>query len=385
MKRSLLMLLLAAAIGVAGPVRADEDTGKHGDSDGKYPSKLSISNTGYVKLSALLQAWMKVAHQGDTSSTFRVRRAEIKVKGEIVKGLFGFGVMIDPAKLMEQDEEETTLFDSTGQPVVDSGGNPVTIKEHGHAGSILQDLWISVMTEYADISVGQFKIPVSWEGLNSSSKLIFAERAVVSGAHAPDGLLPGDHFKGFGDRRGLGIKVEKKFQYVGYYVGLFNGSEQNRLDFDNFKDLAARVEGYPHPGITIGAMAYMTLRDKQGQADAKDRWEGDIRIAIDPVIFQAEYIRGRDYDENGKLRTSHGFYATLAWNIIPEVQVKARGGGFDYDVSSGKNALWEAAGGLTCFFDKYDANLKLDYYMYKSTDSSVNVEHQVIFAAQAHF
>ncbi|MBL6975535.1 MAG: hypothetical protein ISR64_07385 [Deltaproteobacteria bacterium] len=380
---------IMAAVVVMGFATAQaEEKAEESRSPGpavEEPHHLAIGKGGYVKLAALLQGWMKVAHQEDTSSTFRVRRAEIKVKGEIVKDLFGFGVMIDPAKLLEQDEEKVILLDGDDNPVVDADGNPVTIRNHKHAGSILQDLWVSVLTEYADISIGQFKIPVSWEGLNSSSKLIFAERSVVSGAHAPDGLLPKDHFKGYGDRRGLGIKVEKKFHYVGYFVGLYNGAERNRLDFDNFKDLAARIEGYPYPGITIGAMAYMTLRDKQGQANAKDRWEGDIRIAIDPVIFQAEYIRGRDHDDTGKGRTGQGFYATLAWNIIPEVQVKARGGGFDYDVSSGKNALWEAATGLTCFFDKYDANLKLDYYMYKSTDSSKNVEHQVIFAAQAHF
>lgn len=379
-------LTVAAVIFLgSGQALADEAAGKKEEAVAQEPHHLAIGKGGYVKLSALLQGWMKVAHQEDTSSTFKVRRAEIKVKGEIVKDLFGFGVMIDPAKLLEQDEEKIPLLDGDGNPVLDADGEPVILRNHKHAGSILQDLYVSVLTEYADISIGQFKIPVSWEGLNSSSKLIFAERAVVSGAHAPDGLLPKDHFKGYGDRRGLGIKVHKKFQYVSYFVGLYNGAGRNRLDFDNFKDLAVRIEGYPYPGITLGAMAYMTLRDKQGQADAKDRWEGDIRIDIKPVIFQAEYIRGRDYDDAGKGRTGQGFYATLAWNIIPEVQVKARGGGFDYDVSSGQNALWEAATGLTYFFDKYDANLKLDYYMYKSTDSSLNVEHQVIFAAQAHF
>ncbi|NOZ01174.1 MAG: hypothetical protein GXP54_04715 [Deltaproteobacteria bacterium] len=377
-----LLLVMMLPMATASTALAD---GAKEAASAEDPTRLAIGDGGYVKLSALLQGWLKVARQSDTSSTFRIRRAEIKIKGEIIKDLFGFGVMIDPAKMLEQDVTKKTLYDSAGQPVVDQDGNPVTISDHGPAGSILQDLWVSVLTKYADISIGQFKIPVSWEGLNSSGKLVFAERAVVSGAHAPNGILPKDHFKGYGDRRGMGAKVEKKFKYVGYFVGLFNGQGRNRLDLDNFKDLAVRVEGYPYPGIMIGGMAYMTLRDKDGQANATDRWEGDFRVAIDPVIFQAEYIRGRDYDENGKGRTSHGFYATLAWSIIPEVQIKVRGGGFDYDVSSGDNALWEAAGGLTYFFDKYDANLKLDYFMYKSTAPSANVEHQVIFAAQAHF
>ena len=98
--------------------------------------------------------------------------------------------MIDPARVLEF--RDRTLGEATvKQPV-----GPV---------SMFQDFYVTYKTTYVEASVGQFKIPVSWEGYNSSSKLLFAERAPVSRA--------------FGDKRDLGIRLAKKFERFGYMAG----------------------------------------------------------------------------------------------------------------------------------------------------------------------
>ncbi|MGA9525613.1 MAG: porin, partial [Myxococcaceae bacterium] len=89
--------------------------------------------------------------------------------------------MIDPARVLEF--RDRTLGEATvKQPV-----GPV---------SMFQDFYVTYKTTYVEASVGQFKIPVSWEGYNSSSKLLFAERD-------------------------LGIRLAKKFERFGYMAGVY--------------------------------------------------------------------------------------------------------------------------------------------------------------------
>jgi phosphate-selective porin len=81
------------------------------------------------------------------------------------------------------------------------------------------------LSEYADVSLGQFKIPISWEGYQSSSKLLFPERALSSRA--------------FGDQRDIGLRVEK-IGPIYYYAGLFNGTGLNRRDNNDKRCAASR-------------------------------------------------------------------------------------------------------------------------------------------------
>jgi len=147
------------------------------------------------------------------------------------------------------------------------------------------------------------------------------------------------------------------------------------------------------PGLMVGGALYMTLRTAQARPNARDRFEADLRFDCRPVLLQAEYIRARDYDKAGNRTTSQGFYAAVAGNLVPAVQLAARIGGLDQDVSgnaAGKTWIWETGGGVHLFlFDHspYAANLKLDYnWLRPKTVSADNRrEHQVVLAAQVRW
>ena len=132
----------------------------------------------------------------------------------------------------------------------DAMGNPttVTINNPSSAVSVLQDFYITAMSQYADVSIGQFKIPVSWEGYNSSSKIVFPERAIISST--------------FGDKRDLGLRIEKKFKKLGYSAGVFNGQGLNNFDSNVQKDLALRLEAYPVEGLTIAGVTYDSVMQR---------------------------------------------------------------------------------------------------------------------------
>src|SRR5690606_35089678 len=125
------------------------------------------------------------------------------------------------------------------------------------------------------------KIPVSYEGFNGSSKILFPERSLVS--------------RQFGDRRDIGVKVEKKLfdDHLYYNLGVYNGSGQNRLDDDDQKDLGLRLEVYPFEGVTLAAVGYLGVGDRD-TADTKDRVEGDLRVELYDALLLAEYIHAWD-------------------------------------------------------------------------------------------
>ncbi len=377
----------------------------------KTAGGLAVGPGGFLKIGLLLQAWYQVKDVQDTYTTagktkatwtngFRLRRAEFQVRGDLMPKRLAFGLMVDPAKLAETKETTVTvdvpvpdglvakdadgyLLDPGGQRVLDADGKPMKslkgttkVKQSASTFSILQDFWVSVLTDYADLSVGQFKTPISWEGFNSSSALLFAERALSSSS--------------FGDKRDLGVKVEKRFKYLYYNLSLFNGAGANTYEFDHRKDLAVRIEATPVKGLMIGSALQSTLRPAGSHKDAKDRFEADFRLDMHGVIVQAEYLYARDWDASlKKLVDGQGGYAAVAYSPVPEWQVALRGGMLDEDVKDlspkTRTRVWEAGGGLHWLPLGHGANLKLDYSFFKPdhvTSTRKGMEHQLILAGQ---
>ena len=345
-------------------------------------AKLGISKDGFWQPGATLQFWAFGANQaGQTSETLRIRRAELRVKGEIIPKTLGFNVMIDPARVLESNAGAVPVTAATkGDP---SPGT-VAVTNQGTI-TILQDYMLTFMSEYADVTVGQFKIPVSYEGYNSASKLVFPERSVVS--------------RRFGDQRDLGIKIDKKLGKQFYYqVAVFNGEGQNKLDTNKQKDLALRLEVYPIDGIMIGAVGYAGVvdRDKTG-VPTKDRVEADFKLDISNVLLQAEYIHGWDGPTNVARTESAGVYAVVGYTIADKVQPLFRIGHFDSDVRKdlpGANVERKSAAPFTDEMTSYEFGLN---YFLRGNDAKLQASWskfvfpqeknrgEVILAAQAAF
>ena len=239
----------------------------------------------------------------------------MRVKGEIIPKFLAFNVMVDPARVLDSNKTPVAVT-----PAVKGDPSPgsVSLNNQGNA-SILQDYFITLQSDYADVTLGQFKIPVSLEGSGSAAKLLFPERAIVS--------------RKFGDQRDLGIKIDKKIGKNFYYqVAVFNGEGQNKLDSNAQKDLALRLEVYPIDGITIGAVGYASAHNRSTTVGTKDRIEGDLKIDLADFVFQAEYIHGWDGPTNIARVESAGAYAALGYTIAKKVQPLVRIGAFDSDV-----------------------------------------------------
>lgn len=339
------------------------------------PKKLAVGAAeGVFQPGVLLQGWFLVDHADETTDTFRLRRAELAVKGEIVPKLVSYALMADFAKVLEPT---TTTIEI---PNLDDPDEPTTVSVKQPAGAIsaLQDFLITFQSEYVDATIGQYKIPVSYEGsVNSSSKLLFAERAPVS--------------REYGDRRDLGLKLHKAFKYVGYVAGVWNGAGQNNLDNNKGKELGLRLEVYPIEGLLIGGVVYSTVgqRDESG---AKDRFEADLRFERDAFLFQAEYINAKDVNSSGAKIKGHGFAAAIAYTLLdgklqPAVRVGYLDPNTDTDIEpadqNAKDEQFHVDLGINYLIQKHEAKVLLNYVRQQFDTKKPN--NQFVAGAQVAF
>lgn len=305
----------------------------------------------------LMQGWFvldentKTAAGTDTSvasSTFRFRRVEITGSGDLVPGFVRYKFMFDPSRVRDT---------MTTQTAVDASGNPVTIRTPAGVISALQDFFITFQSSVADVSIGQFKNTVSWEGFASSAKLVLPERQFMAN------LL--------GGQRDIGLRVDKTFKTFMYSLNVFNGAGQNTLDTNNQKDLSARIEVYPIPGLTIAGATYDSIGYRT-RAGTKDRWEGDLRYESGPFLFQSEYIRARDVFSNGGVAVEgQGFYGALAYrfgelgsgNWRGVLQTVVRAGYYDPNIAVDLDPTMVAAGNFGGNDERMDYEVGLNYYL----------------------
>jgi hypothetical protein len=330
------------------------------------PAKLAIGKdaNGFFQPSSLLQFWLFGADEDDEETlTFRVRRAEIRIKGEIVPKTIGYQIMIDPARALE--------LTSTDVEVEGGGGGTVSVRQPPNDGpvTILQDYFITFMTDYADLSLGQFKIPVSLEGFGSSSKILFPERALVSRA--------------YGDRRDLGLRVEKKLgDYFGYTLGFFNGTGQNRLDNDIAKDGSLRLEAYPVEGLTIAGVGYTTIGKRE--TSGRDRLEVDARYDAHDIYVIGEYIHAWDTAERSAYVEGHGAYLGAGYTFFGQLQPIARIGFLERDLDEEGDRVRHYELGAAWLFQKLEAKVTLAFAHFVPAPSQPKRTEGTL-AAQASF
>lgn len=331
------------------------------DAEPALPERLKVGKSdGFFQPAALLQFWALYDHaESDKRSTARLRRAEIRVKGEIAPKLVAYHIGIDAAK---------TLSFGT-----DAAGGLTPPQDT----SLLQDYFITFLSDYADVSLGQFKTQVSLEGFTSSSKTILPERSLVSRA--------------YGDRRDVGLKVEKKLgDHFFYSAGLYNGTGQNRVDNNNEKDVSLRLEVYPVEGLTFGAAGAKTLGERDDGL-ARDRIEGDIRYDAHDFRAEAEYIRawdGVDDDEAGTTRvTGHGAYLALGYTFIDRIQPVLRVGFRNVNTDSGDDdVLQQYAAGINYLLRGNEVKLTLSgEYFDPENASTEDGMLEILLAAQVSY
>jgi hypothetical protein len=324
------------------------------------PDKLKVAKEGYFTPAILFQGWYTVdANGGTDTDAFLLRRAEFHAKGQVVPNKVAYEINVDFAKVLE-----------TKTVSVPTVPDPTPVAQPLGKLSALQDVYITYLSKYAEVSIGQFKIPVSYEGYNSSGKLLFPERAAVS--------------KTFGDKRDIGLRVTKTFTKFMYSAGVFNGTGLNVPESNPGKDVGLRLEYYPIKGLTIAGVTYDSVFDRK-QPGAKDRWELDVRYEKDALLLQAEALKAVDYDATKTKIGAHGMYVAAAYRLKNNIQPMVRFGALDPNEDAMDDSLLHVDVGANYYLQDHNAKLQLAYTRTQFQDDTKSADNLVILAAQVYY
>ncbi len=237
---------------------------------------------GSAKLGLLLQNWLIYDEKNTTDrSNFRLRRAEIKLSGTVQKDT-SWLIMFDPAKTLK-----------TGAIVATNDNK------------ILQDLILSYsfLNDF-ELSVGQFKINTTAEGLLSSSNLLLPERSIVG--------------RTYGDKRDPTIRLNWKVDKLKFMGAMSHGNKPNTDDTNSEKDLYLRGEYTPFKGLTVGSFF--------GAVDTyfhKNKYGANLFWDHELDSFHFEYAHEASSTTAG-VKRSGGYVVDFAHGFSSEIQAVFR-------------------------------------------------------------
>jgi phosphate-selective porin OprO and OprP len=194
----------------------------------------------------------------------------------------------------------------------------------GSTAKLLDGYGEVLIADYFNLTIGQQKLPFSYENQISDNKSDVIDRSQIVEAYVARGKDSiGNH-----NGRDIGVVANGGFfknannQYlVEYFVGLFNGVGINQTkDLNNSKDFSARVLGRPYTGLTIGA-SYFDGYGYYGKPSdltlfknkSRKRIGAELQYEWDALQLRGEYIEGSYNGVKGA-----GYYAQVGYFILPD-------------------------------------------------------------------
>jgi len=295
------------------------------------PANSTLKLNGYVQV--------RYTHWDSGSDGFRIRRARVGFKGEILKD-FNFKLQVD-----------------------------------GTRSPILLDAAVEISSiPYATLSFGQFKVPFSLDNLTSSSALDLVNRS-----QTVEELCPAQDIGSTG--RDIGVTVCGKFSILEYTLGVFNGSGINRVDTNDRKDIVGRLILRPFSFLAIGVSHYIgDQRPMGGNTHVnRDRTGVDVFFSKGPAFIKGEYIFAR----NDQAERS-GWYVRGAYFFIAEkLQALINYDSYDRDLDLAANRIKVITVGLNWYFSG-KTKLQINYEHYKDEFSDI-AENVFLAQFQASF
>lgn len=250
-------------------------------------------------LNGLVQAWFASGDHG-FRDTFKVRRAELAFGGE-VGARARWQVMLDPAKAL----------------ALETQGSP------SQASRALQNAFVTLdHVPGVRLSVGQFKLPLSLEGQQSSGRLETVERALFLSDRARGGA--------YGDVRDIGILARGSLgRRFDFQAGVYNGvaETQNDVDHDDQKALAGSLTVRPREGLQLGGSG--AWGNGGGSRPRRDRLGLDLLVTRGEWTLKSELMTGHD----GPL-TRRGYYGHVGYRVTARLEGVLRLDAWDPDTSS---------------------------------------------------
>ena len=278
---------------VGGEVGAKVSATTGSNAGSSTGSSTAVTQFAPTSVSGLLQVMLS---GGDSAlkSTYRIRRAEVKVVTDLGKKAQAI-VMVDVSKAL----------------ALTTSGTSTTVTQ---SSRVLQDAYLVLPVSKWTIQAGQQRLPLGYEGSMGASSLETVDRALFESDRARGGS--------FGDIRDLGADVRGKLNLLEYRAGVYNGSGEtmNEVDKNVGKTVTGQLGLRPSfvKGLTIGTSAATSGR-ATGDKPTRDRIGAHVVYSFGKALVQSEVMTGQD----GTTRRA-GLYALAGFNVLPSLKVVAR-------------------------------------------------------------
>ena len=284
------------------------------------PPAITVDTGGAkLRLAGLLQGWF-VASDAGVADTFRLRRGEVKLGGELNRRV-RWDLVLDAAKALSTSNTYVTV---NGQRVMSD-------TSVGQSGRMMQDAFLTMTRSGAfAVAVGQQKLPLAMEGVQSSSRLETVERALFMSDKSRGGT--------YGDIRDFGVMAKGKVAkgQVEYAAGVFNGfgETQNDVDRDGQKPFMGRIVARPSAmkGFAFGS-SYGRTTAHAGLPTRRDRAGVDASFTRGRFFVASELMTGHD----GVL-ARQGYYAHTTYRVFRDIDAVFRADTFDPDTTADTTA-----------------------------------------------
>jgi hypothetical protein len=229
--------------------------------------------------------------------------------------------------------------------------------------------------DFLNFSIGQTKIPLSFENQISDNKMEAIDRSQVVEALVARGKdVNGNH-----NGRDLGILVGGNFLKIGdknrieYRMGIFNGEGINLSDSNEAKSFSGRLITHLIKGLDIGASCY-TGWDKftigkgfPAINQERSRFGLELNYEFKRFYFRGEYLQGKD-----AAISREGWYLQSGYFVIPnKVQVLLKYDVYDPNKSKSADMSTRYIFGATYQFNNW-AKLSANYNFCEEEGSSIN-------------
>ena len=319
-------------------------------------AKPVVSTKTPIKISGLLQVHtLDYFDQGGnsntrTADTFRLRRGELRITAPQITDKVSATVMFDPAK------------DTTSSRA---------------RNNILQEIVVSYAVDKRNsVDIGQFKIPVGYESLVSSSALPFVERPLIFTARDPfDG--------GYGDVRDTGVQLNSQFSRdFNVRLGVFNGvgDRQNALALSDEKAILGRLDYNGVKNLTLGISGGVGNTGTSSTANGSTVTRRAHRNLLNlfaaynkaKIYAAAEYLRGNavpitfgtNNANNAPIivngRDIQGYYGAVGYMFTPKLQGLFRYDNLDTNRDASNMTLQDYTLGLNYFLKGNEAKVQFN-------------------------
>jgi Phosphate-selective porin O and P len=203
------------------------------------------------------------------------------------------------------------------------------------------------------VNIGQFKLPLSLEGLQSSGELDTVERALFASDRARGGT--------YGDVRDIGFMARGSVgRRVDFQAGVFNGvaETQNDLDHNRQKALAGRLVVRPATGLQVGLSAAWGSGDVT--RPRRERLGAEFQFTHGALRLKSELMTGED-----GLFHRRGFYGHVGYRFWPRVEAILRVDRWDPDTASQSTPAsvseLDYVTGFNVFLTEHHLKLQVNY------------------------